>query len=163
MKTSIIIAGVIAATLASAALAQQPAPVGPAGVVRAGSATAQAGSPSNFTGQVSVRILATPEAPGRTSVGLVTFQPGARSFWHTHPAGQALVVTEGCGWIQRESGPVVRICKGDTVSIPAGARHWHGATANTAMSHLAITETVEGRNADWMEPVSAAQYTGPGR
>jgi quercetin dioxygenase-like cupin family protein len=131
-------------------------------VTRAGDVAAQPGPPKTFTGAVSVRVLAKPQAPGRTSVGLVEFTPGARSFWHTHPAGQTLYVTKGCGWTQQEGRASVRICAGDTVTVPAGVRHWHGATADTAMSHLSITEKVGGREVDWLGPVSAADYRGPG-
>jgi quercetin dioxygenase-like cupin family protein len=120
-------------------------------------------SPDSFTGDVSVRILAKPQPPAQASVGSVTFTPGARSHWHTHPAGQTLIVTDGCGWTQEAGGPVRRICKGDTVTVAPGVRHWHGATANGAMTHLAITETVDGRNVDWKEPVSAAEYQAAAR
>lgn len=128
------------------------------GIGRAGSRPAVAGSPSNFTGRVSIRPIVTPQSPGRTTIGEVTFQPGARSYWHTHPAGQAFVVTQGCGWTQREGGPVVKICQGDTVYVPAGVKHWHGATPTTSMTHLAITETLDGKNVSWLEEVSDAQY-----
>lgn len=127
-------------------------------VIRAESKPAGPGPAGRFTGDVSVRPIVDPQSPGRTSLGEVAFQPGARSNWHTHPAGQILVVTEGCGWTQEEGGPVTRICKGDTIYAPSGVKHWHGATATTAMTHLAITETVDGSNVDWMEPVSDAQY-----
>lgn len=124
---------------------------------------AQPGPSDWFTGRATVRPLASATAPGQAGMGLVSFQPGARSRWHSHPAGQILYVTEGCGWIQEEGSPVRRICNGDAIYTRAGVRHWHGATNTTAMSHLAVTETVGGRNVDWMEPVSPAQYHGPGR
>jgi len=114
-----------------------------------------------FTGHATVQILASPIAPGRASFGEVTFQPGARSHWHTHPAGQILYVLKGCGLTQQDGGPVTRICEGDTVYTPAGVRHWHGATPTTAMTQLTITETVDGRNVDWMEPVTDAAYQAP--
>jgi quercetin dioxygenase-like cupin family protein len=140
-------------TLATAAHAQD--------VVRAGSTEAKPGPSAYFTGQVDVRALTSPAAPGQAGTAIVTFQPGARSNWHTHPAGQILYVTEGCGWTQVEGGPVTRVCKGDTVQAKPGVKHWHGATATTAMSHLTISETLGGKNVDWLEPVSAAQYHGP--
>lgn len=111
-----------------------------------------------FTGTVTLKPLAKPQPPGQASIGLVTFSPGARSHWHTHPAGQMLVVTEGCGWTQEEGAPAKRICKGDVVTVAPGVKHWHGASADTAMAQLAVTETLDGRNVDWMEPVSDAQY-----
>ena len=130
-------------------------------VIRAGSLPAVAVPATRFTGKVSVTPIADPRAPRRTSLGAVTFPPGARSNWHTHPGGQILYVLEGCGWTQQEGRPVERICKGDTVSVPAGVKHWHGATATEAMTHLAITETLDGRNVDWLGPVTDAQYRGP--
>ncbi len=150
---------VMTLSLASGALAQAR-PAGETPVARAGETPARPGPPTTFTGTVSVRLLAKPVAPGRTSMGLVTFNPGARSFWHTHPAGQTLYVTEGCGWTQQEGKSPVRICAGDTATVAPGVRHWHGATADTAMSHLSITEKVNGREVDWQGPVSAADYHG---
>jgi quercetin dioxygenase-like cupin family protein len=147
-------------SIASGALAQsRPADQTP--VTRAGATPAKPGPATTFTGTVSVGILAKPVAPGRTSMGLVTFDPGARSFWHTHPAGQTLYVTEGCGWTQQEGKSPARICAGDTATVPPGVRHWHGATADQAMSHLSITEKVNGREVDWQGPVSSADYHGP--
>lgn len=128
------------------------------GVVRAGERPMGAGPAANFTGSVLVRPVVDAAQMGATTLGSVTFQPGARSNWHTHPGGQALFVTDGCGWTQREGGPVMRICKGDTAWVPHGVRHWHGATATTAMTHLSISETINGRNVNWMEPVTDAQY-----
>jgi len=116
------------------------------------------GPPANFTGRVTVEPVVSPNPPGRAVLGLVTFAPGARSHWHTHPAGQSLYVTDGCGWTQRDGGAVSRICKGDAVYVPAGVRHWHGATDTTAMTHLSISETLDGRNVDWAEPVTDVQY-----
>lgn len=138
-------------------------PAATAQVVPAGSVPAQPVPKENFTGSATLRPLTKPTAPGQAGTGLVRFSAGARSNWHTHPAGQTLYVTEGCGWTQEEGGPVRRICKGDAVYAKPGVKHWHGATDRTAMSHLAITETVDGRNVNWMEPVSAAQYHGPAR
>ncbi|MCJ2185755.1 (R)-mandelonitrile lyase [Novosphingobium beihaiensis] len=114
-----------------------------------------------FTGKTYVRLLTRPTAPGQAGTALVTFEPGARSNWHTHPAGQTLYVTQGCGWTQEEGGPVQRICAGDMVYVKPGVRHWHGATASETMTHLAITEVLNGKNVEWMEPVSDAQFHGP--
>lgn len=118
------------------------------------------GPAANFTGRVTVEPVVNPDPPGRAVLGLVTFAPGARSNWHTHPAGQSLYITDGCGWTQREGGPVIRVCKGDAVYVPAGVRHWHGATDTTSMTHLSISETLDGRNVDWAEPVTDAQFLG---
>ena len=102
------------------------------------------------------------DAPGPARVlGLsVTFEPGARTAWHTHPLGQALIVTAGSGRVQRWGGPIEEIRLGDVIWIPPGEKHWHGATATTAMTHLAIVEKLDGNYADWMEQVSDEQYQG---
>lgn len=111
-----------------------------------------------FTGTVRMDPLLTPVEPSRVAAVSVTFEPGARTNWHTHPLGQTLIVTAGCGWTQREGGPVEVIRPGDVVTIPPGERHWHGATATTAMTHIAIQEKLDGRTTDWAEPVSEADY-----
>jgi quercetin dioxygenase-like cupin family protein len=103
-------------------------------------------------------MLFTATAPSRMTGGSVTFEPGARSAWHTHPVGQVLVVTAGVGWIQREGGPVEEMRPGDVIWIPPGLRHWHGAAATTGVTHIALTEEVNGRGANWMEKVSDEQY-----
>jgi 4-carboxymuconolactone decarboxylase len=113
---------------------------------------------ANFTGAVELEMLFAPDGPDRTSAGLVSFPPGARTHWHSHPLGQTLVVTAGVGRIQREGGPVQEIRAGDVARIPPGVKHWHGASANSGMSHIAIQEAHEGKTADWMEPVSDGQY-----
>ena len=98
--------------------------------------------------------------PARVGGGIVTFEPGARTAWHTHPLGQTLIVIAGFGWAQREGGLKEEIRPGDMVWIPAGEKHWHGATATTAMSHIAIAEALDGESVDWMEKVSDEQYRG---
>ena len=103
-------------------------------------------------------VAANPVAPGRAAFGQVTFAAGARSRWHTHPAGQTLYVLKGCGLTQQEGGPVMRICAGDTVYTPPGVKHWHGAAPDGGMVQLSATETVDGRNVDWLEPVTDGQY-----
>lgn len=128
------------------------------GVNRAAQRQARPGPAENFTGRVTVAPIASPSGASRNSIAMVSFSPQARTNWHSHPAGQNLFVTEGCGWTQRDGGPVERICAGDAVFVPAGVRHWHGATDATAMKHLAITEQVDGKNVSWAEPVSDAQY-----
>ncbi len=96
--------------------------------------------------------------PARVACASVTFEPGARTAWHTHPLGQTLIVTAGCGWTQRWGGPVEEIRPGDVVWIPAGEKHWHGATATTAMTHIAIQEQLDGTTVEWLEHVSDEQY-----
>jgi len=127
-------------------------------VTPGGSVASSLGSPENFTGHVVVDLLAPPSVKSPSSSGLVTFSPGARTAWHTHPAGQMLIVTAGKGWIQKEGEPRSVIRAGDTVWIPAGVRHWHGATDKTSMSHIAVTYLLDGKGADWMELVSDSQY-----
>ncbi|HTF61808.1 MAG TPA: cupin domain-containing protein [Edaphobacter sp.] len=116
------------------------------------------GSPKRFTGSVRVQSLFDPIDPSRTSGGAVTFQPGARSAWHTHPLGQILIVTDGVGWIQQWGGPVQVIRKGDVVWIPPGIKHWHGATPTTAMTHIAVQENLNGVAVNWLEQVTNEQY-----
>jgi quercetin dioxygenase-like cupin family protein len=127
-------------------------------IARAGSQPSGRGPAEYFTGSVRVDPLFPATAPSRMSGGLVTFEPGARSAWHTHPVGQVLIVTAGLGWAQPEAGPVEEIRPGDAVWIPPGVRHWHGATATTGMAHIAVLEAVDGRNVQWMEKVSDGQY-----
>ena len=115
--------------------------------------SAKGATPGNFTEGVRIDVLHAARAPGRASVNCVTFEPGARTVWHTHPAGQVLVVTAGAGRVQRAGAPVETVRPGDTVWIPPGVKHWHGAGATTGMTHLAVTETVDGKNVEWMEPV----------
>ena len=97
-------------------------------------------------------------APARASAASVTFEPGARTAWHAHPLGQTLLVTAGCGWAQREGGPIEEIRPGDVVRFPPGEKHWHGAAPTTAMTHIAIQEQLDGKVVDWMEKVSDEQY-----
>lgn len=111
-----------------------------------------------FTGVVRIDPLYSAAAPARVACASVTFEPGARSAWHTHPLGQILVVTAGCGWTQCEDGPVEEIRAGDVIFCPPGHRHWHGATPTTSMTHIAIQEALHGRMVDWMEHVSDADY-----
>lgn len=127
-------------------------------IIHAGPQTALAAPPEHFTGTVSVAPLFPAKAPARTSGGSVTFQPGARSAWHTHPFGQALIVTVGTGWVQREGGPIQEMRAGDVVRIPPNVKHWHGATATTSVTHIAIQEELDGKNVNWLEKVSDQQY-----
>ena len=125
---------------------------------RAGSQPSQKGPADYFTGTVRIDPLITPSAPGRALSAYVTFEPGARSAWHTHPLGQTLIVTSGCGWTQCEGEPIVEIRPGDVIWCPPGHRHWHGATPTTSMTHIAIQEALDGRVVDWMEHVTDAEY-----
>lgn len=103
-------------------------------------------------------MLCEADAPGRVVCGSNTFEPAARTAWHTHPLGQTLIVTAGCGWAQREGGPIEDIRPGDVVFIPAGEKHWHGASPTTAVTHIAITEMLDGKAVVWLEHVTAEQY-----
>lgn len=125
---------------------------------RAGSQPSQPAPAEYFTGTVRIDPLNNPPAPARTSCASVTFEPGARTAWHTHPLGQTLVVISGCGWTQCDGGPIVEIRAGDVIWCPPGHRHWHGATSTTAMTHIAIQEALDGRAVDWQEHVTDEQY-----
>lgn len=125
---------------------------------RAGSQPSRKGTSDWFTGTVRIDPLFEVNAPSRATGISVTFEPGARTRWHSHPVGQNLVITAGCGWVQHWGGPVEEIRPGDVVWIPPGEKHWHGATRTTAMTHIAVYEYVDGSGADWMEEVSDLQF-----
>lgn len=127
-------------------------------IQRNGSQPSKQGPAEYFTGTVRVDAPFKAEDPGRLSGAIVTFEPGVRTNWHTHPLGQTLLVTTGLGWVQREGEPREEIRPGDTVWIPAGEKHWHGAAPTTAMTHVAILEKLDGKDADWLEPVIDKQY-----
>jgi quercetin dioxygenase-like cupin family protein len=127
-------------------------------ITRAGTAPSTRGPADYFTGTVRIDPLFNPPEPARAAGALVTFEPGARTAWHTHPLGQTIIVTTGCGWAQREGGPVEVIRPGDLVWFPPGEKHWHGATATTAMSHIAVQEKQNGSPVTWLEQVSDEQY-----
>jgi quercetin dioxygenase-like cupin family protein len=151
----------VAVTLAapSAALAANDASSQRAqSIARAGSQASVAGPAENFTGRVRVDPVWTPDERLNASGLWVTFEPGARSHWHTHPAGQRLVVVSGAGRVQQWGQPVQDIRPGDVVDCPPGVKHWHGAAPTTAMTHLAVVGVLDGKNVEWMEPVSDAQY-----
>jgi quercetin dioxygenase-like cupin family protein len=126
---------------------------------RSGSRPSQAGSAEYFTGRVRIDPLLSPPDPARVAGAHVTFEPGARTAWHTHPLGQTLIVTSGLGWAQREGGPVEEIRPGDVVWFPPGEKHWHGATATTGLSHIAIQEKQNGSAVTWLDPVTEAEYS----
>lgn len=127
-------------------------------IKRSGSQPSSKGNADWFTGTVRVDPLFEATAPARVRGASVTFEPGARTNWHTHPLGQTLIVTAGCGRAQREGGPVEEIRPGDVVWIPPGEKHWHGAAPTTAMTHFAVQEALDGKAVEWMEKVSAEQY-----
>ncbi len=127
-------------------------------IKRAGSQASGAGPSEWFTGTVRIDPLFTAPDPAFVAAASVTFEPGARTAWHTHPLGQTLIVTSGCGWAQRQGGPVEEIRPGDVVWFPPGEKHWHGATPTTAMTHIAVQERKDGKMVDWMEHVSDGQY-----
>ncbi|KTS36971.1 cupin [Methylobacterium indicum] len=125
---------------------------------RSGSRPSQAGSAEYFTGRVRIDPLMSPGEPARVAGAHVTFEPGARTAWHTHPLGQTLIVTAGLGLAQTEGGAIEEIRPGDVVWFKPGERHWHGASATTGMSHIAIQEKLDGSAVTWLEPVTDAEY-----
>jgi quercetin dioxygenase-like cupin family protein len=145
----------LSSLLASAALAQEAAMVK---VTRVGTQPSTQGPAEYFTGAVRIDSRFQGSAPARVGGGIVTFEPGARTAWHTHPLGQTLIVTAGVGLVQQWEASVQEIKPGDVVWIPPGVKHWHGATAATGMTHIAIAESLDGKAADWLEKVSDEQY-----
>jgi quercetin dioxygenase-like cupin family protein len=129
-------------------------------IKRSGSQPSGKGPADWFTGAVRIDPLFPVTAPARAAGNTVTFEPGARTAWHTHPLGQLLIVSAGCGRVQREGGPIEEIRPGDVVRFEPGEKHWHGATPTTAMTHIAIQETLDGKAVDWMEKVTDQQYQG---
>jgi quercetin dioxygenase-like cupin family protein len=127
-------------------------------IARNGSISSAAGPAEYFTGTVRLDYAFSATAPARVSGAFVTFEPGARSAWHTHPLGQTLIVTSGVGWTQCEGEDVVEIRTGDIIWCPPGHKHWHGATPTTAMTHIAIQEALDGKAVEWMEKVTDAEY-----
>ena len=148
----------VAAAIWLALLAAAPANAQSIEVTPNGSRPSVRGAAENFTGSVVVDPLFGATEHTRATGGHVTFEPGARSAWHTHPAGQTLIITSGTGWIQQWNGEKREIKPGDVIWIPPGVKHWHGATATNGMRHIAIQEVVDGKIVDWMEPVSDDQY-----
>ena len=127
-------------------------------VTRNGSQASTRGPADWFTGTVRLDQPFQAAAPANVSGAVVTFEPGARTAWHTHPLGQTLVVTAGCGWAQQEGGPIQEIRPGDVIWFAPGEKHWHGATPTTAMTHIAIQERLDGKAVEWLEQVSDQQY-----
>jgi quercetin dioxygenase-like cupin family protein len=168
MRRSVLLSGAAGlAALASAHSGFAQAPTandltmgrnGTMDIKRNGSRPSGKGPETWFTGTVRVDPMFQVGDPLRLSGGQVTFEPGGRTMWHTHPLGQTLIVTSGLGWVQCVGGPIEEIRPGDVVWFPPGEKHWHGATATTAMTHIAITESLNGKNVEWMEKVSDEQY-----
>ena len=127
---------------------------------RSGARPSTKGPAEYFTGAVRIDPLFPVSEPARAAGNAVTFEPGARTAWHTHPLGQVLIVTMGCGRAQREGGPIEEIRPGDVVVFTPGEKHWHGAAPTTAMTHIAIQEALDGKAVEWMEKVSDEQYQG---
>jgi quercetin dioxygenase-like cupin family protein len=127
-------------------------------IKRVGSESSMKGPSDWFTGTVRIDPLFQAPDPARVNGAYVTFEPSARTAWHTHPLGQTIVITAGCGWVQQEDGPVEEIHPGDVVWFAPGEKHWHGATPTTAMTHITIQESLNGKAVDWMEKVSHVQY-----
>ena len=144
--------------MTAAALGGAPANAQGIQIFPSGSSPSVIADPKNFSGQVVVDLLTPPSVETLASSGLVTFAPRARTAWHSHPAGQTLTVTAGKGWVQREGQARQEIKSGDVVWIPAGIKHWHGATDTNGMSHVAVTYIRDGKNADWMELVTDQEY-----
>ena len=128
-------------------------------IKRSGSQPSGKGPTDWFTGTVRIDPLITAPDPARIAGATVTFEPGARTAWHTHPLGQTLIVTAGLGWVQRDGGPVEEIRSGDVVWFDANEKHWHGATSTTAMSHIAIQESLNGKPVEWLQKVTDEEYT----
>jgi 4-carboxymuconolactone decarboxylase len=161
--TTVLSLAVVTATLPLVSLAQAYPPDAAQqsqtiAIVRSSSQASQKAPAEYFTGSVRVTPLFDTKAPSRVSGGSVTFEPGARSAWHTHPLGQVLIITAGTGWIQSWGGPVQEMRQGDIVRIPPGVKHWHGASATSSMTHTAIQEEIDGKNLQWLEKVSDQQY-----
>jgi len=154
--------GAVAALVTATQSAAQPAIVearrAMMQIKRNGTQPSGKGPADYFTGTVRVDPLFEAPEPGRVRGAHVTFEPGARTAWHTHPLGQTLIVTSGLGWVQQWGGPVEEIRPGDVVWFPPGEKHWHGASPTTAMTHIAIQEALDGKVVDWMEKVSDEQY-----
>lgn len=129
-------------------------------IQRSGAKPSGKGPADYFTGTVRIDPLFSPPDPARVSGALVTFEPGARTAWHSHPLGQTLIVTSGLGWIQREGGAIEEIRPGDVIWFEPGEKHWHGATSTTAMSHIAVQEKLNGSPVDWLEQGTDAQFQG---
>jgi quercetin dioxygenase-like cupin family protein len=167
VKVKLLATGVLSLSLLALVLAQADQAKVSSGddaqtveITRNGSQASTRGPAEYFTGSVRIDPLFRAREPSRTSGASVTFEPGARTAWHAHPAGQTLIVTAGLGWVQEWGGRVQEIRPGDVVRIPPGRKHWHGATTTTSITHIALQDGVDGKVVDWMEKVSDEQYRG---
>jgi len=149
-----ILGAVLAAVTLDATFAAEPE----LEILRAPAAQLQVAPAEHFTGNVAIKMLVPADGPDRASVGLVTFAPGARTAWHTHPLGQTLIVTAGVGRVQRWGGPIQEIRAGDVVHIPPNTRHWHGAAPGSSMTHIAMQEAAAGKTVEWLGAVTDAAY-----
>jgi 4-carboxymuconolactone decarboxylase len=163
MKLHAVIAASLCVMTPATLRGEEPAAPNEVVVTRADAQTERAGPPENFTGAVRVDRSFQPAAPSRVGGGRVTFAPGARTAWHSHPLGQTLIVLTGVGRVQRWGDPVDEIRSGDVVWIPPGQKHWHGAGPTSDMSHIAIVEQLDGKSTEWMEKVTDEQYAAPVR
>ncbi len=127
-------------------------------ITRVGSMPSMVGPEDWFTGNVRVDSLFPADGGRHSNGGIVTFEPRARTRWHTHPSGQTIIITQGLGWIQRDGGPVEEVQPGDVIFFEPNEKHWHGASASVGMVHIAITESVDGKAVDWLETVTDEQY-----
>ena len=159
LMTVAVVHGQNARPPAAADRAQPPANARTLAISTSNARKATVGPPEYFTGTVRIEMLVQPVAPARLSGASVTFEPRARTAWHAHPLGQTLIVTAGTGWVQQESGARQSIKIGDVVWTPPGVKHWHGASVSTPLTHLALHEALDGKNVQWMGPVSDAQYS----
>ncbi len=146
------------ASASGAALAVSSGDSQTIGITRSGSQPSTKGTDEYFTGAVRIDSQFQQSDPARVGGGIVTFEPGARTAWHTHPLGQTLIITAGTGLIRQWGSPIQEMKQGDVIWIPPGVKHWHGAAATTGMTHIAIAESLEGKSANWMEKVSDEQY-----
>lgn len=128
-------------------------------ITRIGSKPSVKGSQDWFSGSVRIDPLFDPNGARRAAAAIVTFEPGARTAWHTHPLGQTIIITAGCGWVQKEGGAVEKVFPGDVVWFEPNEKHWHGATATNGMTHIAIQENLDGKVVDWLEKVTDVEYT----
>lgn len=157
MYTAALIALAVAALASEAETGQQTGDQ-TMDIIRNGDQASNKGPEDWFTGDVRIDSMFQREAPSRLTGAIVTFEPGARTAWHTHPLGQTLIVTSGVGWTRCEGGPRVEIRAGDIISCPPGHKHWHGATSTNAMTHIAVQEALDGTNVTWMEQVPDEDY-----
>lgn len=158
LSASIIVTAMLCVSLAAPAVADDSHAIT---IAHGRSQQSVLGGSQRFAGSVRIEPLIQSTSPSRLSGGMVTFEPGARTTWHTHPLGQTLIVMSGTGWIQQWGRARREIVVGDVVSIPAGVKHWHGATSTAGMTHIALQEALDGKNADWLEQVTDEQFRQP--